>query len=69
VEPKWITQFPYGYIPHPMIVSQIWALAGFYKAAHFRAISPFVVPGHISLYLLHMLQEHLDIYARPSHMP
>jgi len=31
VEAKWVTQFPYGYIPHPMIVSQIWALLGFLK--------------------------------------
>ena len=64
VEPKWITQFPYGYIPHPMIVSQIWALLGFFKAAHFRAEAPYVVPIHVALYTVHMLQEHLDIYKR-----
>ena len=58
VEPKWINQFPYGYIPHPMIVSQIWALLGFFKAAHFRAEAPYVVPVHVTLYLIHMLQEH-----------
>ena len=69
VEPKWITDFPYGYIPHPMILSQVWALAGFHKAAHFRAVAPYAVPVHITLYLLHMFQEQFDIYARPSHMP
>lgn len=69
VEPKWITAFPYGYIPHPMIVSQVWALLGLYKAAHFRAESPYVIPVHVTLYLLHMFQEQFDIYARPSHMP
>mmetsp|Transcript_9516 Transcript_9516/g.15790 ORF Transcript_9516/g.15790 Transcript_9516/m.15790 type:complete len:732 (+) Transcript_9516:165-2360(+) len=64
VEPKWIDQFPYGYIPHPMIVSQVCALLGFYKAAHYRAEWPYVVPIHIGMYLLHMLQEHFDIYKR-----
>jgi hypothetical protein len=66
---KWITQFPYGYIPHPMIVSQIWALLGFYKAQHLREASPYVVPVHITLYLVHMFQEHFNIYSRPSHEP
>lgn len=64
VEPKWITQFPYGYIPHPMIVSQIWALLGFYKANHFRAECPYVIPVHIALYVIHALQEHFNIYKR-----
>jgi hypothetical protein len=64
VEPKWITQFPYGYIPHPMIVSQIWALLGLYKAAHFRAEAPYVIPLHVTLYLVHMMQEHFEIYQR-----
>ena len=64
VKPKWIDQFPYGYIPHPMIVSQIWALLGFFKAAHFRAEAPYVVPVHVALYTVHMLQEHFDIYKR-----
>lgn len=27
VKPKWITGFPYGYIPHPMIVGQLMAFA------------------------------------------
>lgn len=64
VEPKWIDQFPYGYIPHPMIVSQIIALLGLYKAEHFRTEWPYVVPIHITLYVAHMLQEHFDIYSK-----
>ena len=44
------------YIPHPMIVSQIFALLGLYKAAHFRQEWPYVVPIHITMYLIHMLQ-------------
>lgn len=66
VEPMRINKFPYGYIPHPMIVSQIFALLGVYKAAHFRATSPYVVPIHIFLYIVHMLQEHFDIYDKSA---
>jgi hypothetical protein len=62
VPPKWVSTFPYGYIPHPMIVSQVWALLGLYKAQHFRTEWPYVVPIHIALYLVHMLQEHFNIY-------
>jgi hypothetical protein len=62
VKPKWITTFPYGYIPHPMIVSQCLALAGFLKLAAFRASWGWLARGHIALYLLHMLQEHLDLH-------
>jgi len=61
-EPKWITAFPYGYIPHPMIVSQVWALLGFYKAAHFRESLPYAIPVHVILYLTHMMQEQFNIY-------
>jgi Phospholipid methyltransferase len=49
VEPKWISKFPYGYIPHPMIVSQMWALLGFYKAQHFRVEAPYVIQVHLAL--------------------
>jgi len=63
-EPKWIDQFPYGYIPHPMIVSQVVALLGFYKAAHYRTDWPYVVPIHVLMYLTHMMQEHFDVYQK-----
>merc|ERR1712000_182410 len=54
VPPKWIEAFPYGYIPHPMIVGQIVGLLGIYKARHVHSISPFVIPIHIALYTAHM---------------
>ncbi len=54
----------HSYIPHPMIVSQVFALLGLYKAAHYRAEWPYVVPVHVLLYVTHMLQEHFDIYRR-----
>ena len=47
-----------------MIVSQIVALLGFHKAAHFRAQWPYVVPIHVTLYVIHMLQEHFNIYRK-----
>jgi hypothetical protein len=49
-----------------MIVSQIFALLGFHKAAHFRAEWPYVVPIHVTLYCVHMLQEIFDIYQKPA---
>lgn len=66
VPSKATKQFPYGYIPHPMIVSQIWALLGFYKALHFRTEWPYVVPMHICLYLTHLAQEHFHWYDKAS---
>jgi len=62
--PKWIDQFPYGYIPHPMIVSQIWALLGIMKADHFRTEWPYVIPIHMTFYVIHMLQEQFDVYKK-----
>lgn len=56
------------YIPHPMIVSQVFALLGFYKAAHYRAEWPYVVPIHVIMYMTHMLQEHFDIYNKENTM-
>lgn len=64
--PKWVDQFPYGYIPHPMITSQMFALLGFMKAQHFRTEWPYVVPIHCCFYAVHMLQEHFDIYDKAN---
>lgn len=66
MEPKWVTAFPYGVIPHPMITSQVLALLGFFKAAHFRQSVPWLVPIHVILYLTHMLQEEFDIYSKEA---
>ena len=61
---KMVNQFPYGFIPHPMIVSQVWALVGIFKAQHMQTMLPYVVPIHILLYITHMVQEHFDYYER-----
>ena len=47
-----------------MIVSQIWALLGVHKALHFRTANPYLIPLHIVLYTIHMIQEHFDIYQK-----
>ena len=61
-ESKWVTEFPYGYIPHPMIVAQIFAYMGFYRAEHSRLATPWwLVPTHIALYVIHMTQEIFDL--------
>mmetsp|Transcript_40090 Transcript_40090/g.40886 ORF Transcript_40090/g.40886 Transcript_40090/m.40886 type:complete len:683 (-) Transcript_40090:610-2658(-) len=67
-EAKWITQFPYGYIPHPMIVSQIWALLGVQLSSSIRTQYPYLIPLHITLYTIHMIQEHFDIYKKSTGM-
>ena len=47
-----------------MILSQVWALLGFMKASHFREEWPYLIPVHVTFYLIHMFQEHFDLYKR-----
>mmetsp|Transcript_20091 Transcript_20091/g.42135 ORF Transcript_20091/g.42135 Transcript_20091/m.42135 type:complete len:668 (-) Transcript_20091:106-2109(-) len=63
MQKNYVQRFPYGVIPHPMILSQCVALLGFHKNEAFRQAMPFLVPAHVALYLVHMLQEHFDIHA------
>lgn len=46
-----------------MILSQVLALLGFHKSEAFRSAMPYLVPAHVCLYFIHMLQEHFDIHA------
>ena len=55
--PKFITTFPYGTVPHPMIMGSIIGLLGFHALSGLRSEMPWLVPIHISLYLIHMIQE------------
>eukprot|EP00467_Chlorarachnion_reptans_P026168 CAMPEP_0114493386 /NCGR_PEP_ID=MMETSP0109-20121206/4080_1 /TAXON_ID=29199 /ORGANISM="Chlorarachnion reptans, Strain CCCM449" /LENGTH=100 /DNA_ID=CAMNT_0001670331 /DNA_START=297 /DNA_END=596 /DNA_ORIENTATION=+ len=50
-------------IPHPMIVGQVFAMLALYSVDAFRTDYPFLIPGHIVLYLLHMFQEIFDFHA------
>jgi isoprenylcysteine carboxyl methyltransferase (ICMT) family protein YpbQ len=60
----YVQKFPYGVIPHPMILSQCVALLGLYRNVAFRTAWPYLVPAHVCFYLTHMVQEHFDIYKR-----
>ena len=61
VKPKWITGFPYGVIPHPMIVGQLIAysaiLAWFWERLSTETVT--LIGGHMSFYTAHMVQEML----------
>lgn len=61
---NYICKFPYGVIPHPMILSQCVAMVGLFMHTGFRTAWPFLVPTHICLYLVHMVQEHFDLYEK-----
>ena len=61
VKPNWITGFPYGYIPHPMIVGQLLAysciLAWFWERLTTETIT--LIGTHMTFYTAHMVQEML----------
>jgi hypothetical protein len=65
VPPRRIHRFPYGTIPHPMILGAIVGLLGLHAMSGFRAVLPWVISVHIGLYLLHLLQEQMDDQMRP----
>ena len=61
VKPKWITGFPYGVIPHPMIVGQIIAYSTvlYWWWDRITTENALLVGGHIACYTTHMVQEML----------
>eukprot|EP00752_Nemacystus_decipiens_P018312 g16428.t1 len=63
-EMKWVTAFPYSCVPHPMIVGQIVAFAGVHLLPEFRAACAWLMPAHCAFYLVVLLQEHFDVYAK-----
>jgi hypothetical protein len=62
--PRRVTRFPYGVIPHPMILGAIIGLLGIHALGGFRAALPWVVPVHVALYLVHLIQEQVDHQQR-----
>jgi len=64
VAPKRVTRFPYGTIPHPMILGAIVGLLGVHALDGVQAALPWVVPVHIALYLVHLIQEQIDYQRR-----
>ena len=68
VKPEWISGFPYGTIPHPMIVGQLVAFGtlvawfgGFVTGTDNRLgeEAMYLIFGHMGFYTLHMVQEML----------
>jgi hypothetical protein len=63
VEPKWISGFPYDVIPHPMIVGQLLAFGAIQSEPHVHGGAFWwLIPTHMTLYLVHMAQEHLEVF-------
>ena len=61
VKPQWIEGFPYGYIPHPMIVGQLLAytsiLCWFWDRLTVETVA--LIATHMTCYTMHMVQEML----------
>ena len=61
VKPEWINGFPYGYIPHPMIVGQLIAFGSiiFWWRESLSSENLALLVAHMTFYTLHMVQEML----------
>lgn len=59
VKPEWIHGFPYGYIPHPMIVGQLIAFGSilYWWHASLTTETVALLVTHMTFYTLHMIQE------------
>lgn len=66
--PRFVSSFPYGVIPHPMILGGIVGFLGFHKLEGLRTEMPWLVPMHIGFYLIHCLQEEVfDVYKHAEY--
>jgi len=61
VKPKWIEGFPYGIIPHPMIVGQLVAYSSilFWWKDVMAKETAMLIVTHMTFYTAHMIQEML----------
>ena len=61
IKPEWIHGFPYGYIPHPMIVGQLMAFGSiiywWYSSLSEENLA--ILVAHVTFYTLHLIQEML----------
>ena len=57
---KRIEQFPYGYIPHPMILGAIVALLGMLLVPSFASAFGWLIAGHVACYVCVLAQEMFD---------
>lgn len=60
--PSRIERFPYGAIPHPMILGSIVGLIGVGALEPLRRAWPWLIPLHIAFYLAHLFQEIFDLH-------
>ena len=60
-KPEWIDGFPYGYIPHPMIVGQLIAFGSilYWWKDSMSVESMALLGAHMACYTVHMIQEML----------
>ena len=63
IKGDYVARFPYGVVPHPMILGGITGWLGFQKLAAFREAYPLYVPMHILFYTAHAIQEHFAIHT------
>lgn len=59
VKPQWIHGFPYGTIPHPMIMGQVWAFAAilYWWWDRLSTFDMYLLEAHMTAYIVHMMQE------------
>lgn len=59
VKPEWVSGFPYGVIPHPMIVGQIFAYGSimYWWFDRLSSENMYLLAAHIGCYSFHMVQE------------
>lgn len=67
VAPTRIDRFPYGTIPHPMILGAVVALVGVGVQPGVYASWPWLAPAHVVAYSLHLAQEVLASMPRRRH--
>jgi len=59
---QFVKSFPYNVLPHPMILSQVFALMGMHTFAEVGGAYPWLVPVHCLFYFTHMTQEIYDYH-------
>ena len=59
---NFVKTFPYNVLPHPMILSQVFALLGMSTFEGVGKAYPWLVPIHCTFYAVHMTQEHWDFF-------
>ena len=65
VQPRWIVGFPYGYLPHPMILGQLsaYAVIGWWWRSQLisdeSSKAALLLAAHATCYTMHLIQEML----------